>query len=134
MVMCELGVASWELRLESYELQLFYKLQVASWSLKHRVASYALQVESVSWCKCGHCKTEKLEGPAECKCCQEIAGCTTALFDVEVVEEYGKVPECVTLHPGFNTVCLSKWTLRLASEKYRTQLNARYVRMTSELK
>eukprot|EP00794_Sanderia_malayensis_P002153 gene2153-2450_t len=60
------------------------------------------------WCKCGHCKTEKLEGPAECKCCQEIAGCTTALFNVEVVEEYGKVSECVTLHPGFNAVCLSK--------------------------
>eukprot|EP00794_Sanderia_malayensis_P011529 gene11530-12719_t len=86
------------------------------------------------WCKCGHCKTEKREGPAECKCCEENAGRTTALFDVEVVEEYGKVPECVTLHPGFDAAGLSKWTLRLACEKYRTQLYARYARMTSELK
>ncbi|KXJ04635.1 hypothetical protein AC249_AIPGENE26952, partial [Exaiptasia diaphana] len=36
-----------------------------------------------------------------------------------VLKEVRAVPKCITLHPGFNTICLDRWCLRMAASKYR---------------
>ena len=42
------------------------------------------------------------------------------------------VLKCVTEHPGFNAVCLEKWSLRLAAERVRTKEKKRYRQTGSE--
>ena len=37
-----------------------------------------------------------------------------------------KLLKCITAHPGFNAVCLKKWSLRLAADKYRTKGKQKY--------
>ena len=37
-----------------------------------------------------------------------------------VIEEVGKKPNCITWHPGFIQVCLQRWSLQLAADKYKT--------------
>ena len=34
--------------------------------------------------------------------------------------------KCITQHPGFQPVCLEKWSLRLAAWKYKTKGKQRY--------
>ena len=55
----------------------------------------------------------------EALCCQEIEGCREALRVELVVQEVGDVPNCIILHPGFDSVCLAPWSLRLAGRKFR---------------
>ena len=33
----------------------------------------------------------------------------------------GTVLKCVIQHPGFNVVCLEKWSLRMAAERFKTR-------------
>lgn len=40
--------------------------------------------------------------------------------------------KCITEHPGFRPVCLEKWSLRLASGKYRTRDKQSYKKTGSE--
>lgn len=54
----------------------------------------------------------------EAQCCQEIEGCIEALSAELVFQEVGEVPGCVTMHPGFASVCLAPWSLRLAGRKF----------------
>ena len=51
-----------------------------------------------------------------------------------VVEDIpdGTVLKCVTQHPGFNTVCLDKWSLRMAAERLKTKDKRRYRQTGSE--
>ena len=42
------------------------------------------------------------------------------------------VLKCVTEHPGFNAVCLEKWSLCLAAERVRTKEKKRYRQTGSE--
>ena len=44
----------------------------------------------------------------------------------------GTVLKCVTQHPGFNTVCLDKWSLRMAAETLKTKDKRRYRQTGSE--
>jgi len=44
----------------------------------------------------------------------------------------GTVLQCVTQHPGFNAVCLEKWSLRMAAERLRTKEKSRYRQTGSE--
>ena len=45
--------------------------------------------------------------------------CDQSLSD-EWVPQGSEAQKCITLHPAFNTACLDRWSLRLASGKYRT--------------
>ena len=56
--------------------------------------------------------------------------CAQSLSD-EWVPQGLEAQKCITLHPTFNTVCLDRWSLRLASGKYRT-IDKRYQQTGSE--
>ncbi|XP_074634748.1 uncharacterized protein LOC141893248 isoform X2 [Acropora palmata] len=79
-----------------------------------------------SWCKCGACSAEYLQNPNEFQCCVEIEECVECLSSEMVIAEVGTKPNCVTQHPGFGQVCLQKWSLRLAAEKYKTRNKTKY--------
>ena len=59
--------------------------------------------------------------PKECLCCHELEGCMEALDSEEVQRDVNETLLCVTDHPGFESVCLKKWSLRLAADKYKTR-------------
>ncbi len=69
-------------------------------------------------CKCKNCKIDLLVNEKEAQCCQEIEGCKDALSVELVIQEVGEVPHCITLHPGFASVCLTPWSLRQAGRKF----------------
>ncbi|XP_031567608.1 uncharacterized protein LOC116302457 [Actinia tenebrosa] len=85
-----------------------------------------------AWCRCGHCKKDLLQKPQECNCCHEIEGCLESLKSSEVLEELEVPPICVTLHPGFEPVCLNRWSLRSSCAKYRTIDGYKYRQTGSE--
>lgn len=70
-------------------------------------------------CSCGNCSTEFLQNSNECYCCQGLQQCLDALSSELVLEEIGNAPACITLHPGFATVCLNTWSVRLSAGKYQ---------------
>ena len=41
----------------------------------------------------------------------------------------GQEIKCITEHPGFRPVCLEKWSLRMAADKFRTKGKQRYIPM-----
>ncbi len=59
---------------------------------------------------------------AECGCCQEKAAVRQKMEeeDIEV--------ECITLHPGFQEVCLSVYSLQTAYYSYRQDYGAAELR------
>ena len=77
-------------------------------------------------CSCGNCDVELLENVYECRCCSEIDQCVEALSSDLVMEVVEIPPLCVTLHPGFRSVCLDKWSLRSSAGKYKTKDKKRY--------
>ena len=85
-------------------------------------------------CQCGNCDLQFLQNIGECYCCCELEGCVEALTSDLVLQD---LPEdakltCITQHPGFNPVCLQKWSLRLALHKYRTKEKKKYNQTGSE--
>ncbi len=68
----------------------------------------------------------------EAQCCQEIEGCIEALKSELVVQEVGSVPHCITLHPGFGSVCLAPWSLRQAGRKFRKLDGRKYTVQNDE--
>lgn len=50
----------------------------------------------------------------ESVCCRELA----QILDTLAEPDCGQ-PECITLHPGFNAVCLDRWSLKTAYLTYR---------------
>ena len=85
-------------------------------------------------CKCGNCSRDVLSNPNECLCCCEIDECGQALVSEQVLNDVGQDArlKCITEHPGFDPVCLQKWSLRMAADKYKTKNKARYNQMDSE--
>ena len=85
-------------------------------------------------CKCGNCSRDVLSNPNECLCCCEIDECGQALVSEQVLNDVGQDAclKCITEHPGFDPVCLQKWSLRMAADKYKTKNKARYHQMDSE--
>ena len=83
-------------------------------------------------CKCGRCNSQYLQNPNKFQCCAEIAECVECQSHEMVIEEVGKKPDCVTLHPGFSQVCLQRWSLRLAADKYKTKNKTKYRQTGSE--
>ena len=49
----------------------------------------------------------------ECRCCSEI----NQVMAKRLAEDVG----CITLHPGFQAVCLNPWVLQTAYFTYRQQ-------------
>jgi hypothetical protein len=84
-------------------------------------------------CKCGNCSRSDLSNPNECLCCCEIEECAQALISEQVLNDVGQDAhlKCITEHPGFDPICLQKWSLRMAADKYRTKSKAKY-QMDSE--
>ena len=73
-----------------------------------------------------------MQNAYECQCCMEIEQCTHALDHEDVISETGQPPNCITAHPGFRPVCLERWSLRLAADKYRTKIKKKYRQTGSE--
>ena len=90
-------------------------------------------------CKCGNCGTALLGNAYDCYCCRELEGCEEAMNSEEVKQDlhadgiqhgHGDV-KCVTQHPGFNPVCLQKWSLKLAADKYKTKNKTKYMQQST---
>lgn len=99
--------------------------------------SYQLFVSFLR-CLCGNCDIENLQNISECYCCQELEGCVESLSSELVMQDLADGQKlfflCITAHPGFNAVCLQKWSLRLAADKYKTKGRQKYRQTGSEEK
>lgn len=62
----------------------------------------------------------------------EIDECMASLNSEIVLQEVESPPSCVTKHPGFDTVCLDKWSLRFAAAKLRTRQKQEYRQTSTE--
>lgn len=113
--------------LANYRKEIEEKDQLEN-ELKRRLEN-SVRVED--WCTCGNCSREPLINISECYCCKEIEGCCEALTSEIVLNdlEEGQELRCITEHPGFRPVCLEKWSLRLASGKYRTKGKQAYKKL-----
>ena len=77
-------------------------------------------------CNCGSCSTEKLVQARETRCCTEIANCVDALVRA------GSQQTCITNHPVFDAICLNRWALELASDRFKTRSGQRYQQVESK--
>ena len=75
-----------------------------------------------------------LQNISECYCCAELEGCCDSMSRDMVKQDLapGIALKCITEHPGFNPVCLQKWSLRLAATKYKTKAKHQYKQQGSE--
>lgn len=87
-----------------------------------------------SWCSCGNCNRVLLQNLSECYCCNELDGCKEAMSSDVVLQDLpeGTTIKCITDHPGFKPVCLEKWSLRMAADKFRTKTKQRYQQTGTE--
>lgn len=85
-------------------------------------------------CKCGNCNVALLQNISECYCCCELEGCEESIKSDLVLQDLAPDVNltCVTEHPGFQPVCLQKWSLRLAADKFKTKGKERYRQTGSE--
>ena len=79
-----------------------------------------------SMCKCSHCSLACIAKPDECKCCMEMNRCR------EKIEELEKEDDWITLHPGFNDVCLNRWVLETAAIGLKTKPNQSYTELLTQ--
>ncbi|XP_044169785.1 uncharacterized protein LOC122953852 [Acropora millepora] len=88
------------------------------------------------WCLFGNCAVGNIQNISECYCCREPEGCVESMRSELVLQDLAadeqKLLKCITAHPGFNAVCLQKWSLRLAADKYRTKGKQKYRQTGSE--
>ena len=54
-------------------------------------------------------------------CCQEVDIVEAKLTYIEPISGTHKTLTCITLHPGFKSVCLDVWTLQVAYLAYRQE-------------
>ena len=71
-------------------------------------------------CFCSNCSPDLTTKAEECQCCQEIDRCG------EVMEQFGDHERCITLHPGFQDVCLNKQVLEVAALSLKTKAGKSY--------
>ncbi|XP_066263273.1 uncharacterized protein [Branchiostoma lanceolatum] len=76
------------------------------------------RLSSLNWCSCGHCNI--MPTAAECLCCREVQ-----LIDEKRNLLVRPVPECITMHEGFRSICLDIWSLQCAYFEYRQQYGHR---------
>lgn len=76
------------------------------------------RLQNNSWCTCDYCNV--MPTGIECLCCKEIQRVQ------DKVESYqGGDLSCITLHPGFRSVCLDVYVLEVAYLQYRQQYGER---------
>ncbi|XP_067053631.1 CUB domain-containing protein-like isoform X3 [Acropora muricata] len=85
-------------------------------------------------CKCGNCNVALLQNISESYCCCELEGCKESMKSDLVRQDLAPdvTLTCITEHPGFQPVCLQKWSLRLAADKFKTKGKKRYRQTGSE--
>ena len=72
-------------------------------------------------CSCSNCSVSLVTKTQECICCKEIDRCE------EVMEEaIGDRTVCITLHPGFESVCLNRHVLEVAALGLKTRAGKSY--------
>ena len=85
-------------------------------------------------CECANCSVALLQNISECYCCCELEGCEELMKSDLALQDLA--PDfnltCITEHPGFQPVCLQKWSLRLAADKFKTKGKERYRQTGSE--
>ncbi|XP_035662834.1 P2X purinoceptor 7-like [Branchiostoma floridae] len=74
----------------------------------------AERLTSLTWCTCGHCVI--MPTAAECICCHELSPINDKRHQLVT-----PVPDCITLHPGFRSICLDIWCLQCAYFQYRQE-------------
>ncbi len=60
----------------------------------------------------------------ECCCCQEVQQVCELMGTIDMDDEvdvYQGEISCITDHPGFRSVCLSRYTLDVAGRQYEQQ-------------
>ena len=77
---------------------------------------------------CGNCNVALLQNISECYCCCELEGCEESIKSDLILQDLAPDVKltCITEHPGFQPVCLQKWSLRLAAGKFKTKRKERY--------
>ena len=85
-------------------------------------------------CKCGNCNIALLQNISECYCCCELEGCEESIKSDLVLQDLAPDVKltCITEHAEFQPVCLQKWSLRLAADKFKTKGKERYRRTGSK--
>ena len=82
-----------------------------------------LQFINLLWffrCTCSNCSIQLTTKPEECQCCNKIDHCP------EVVERFGDLEQCITLHPRFQDVCLIRHVLEVAALGLKTKSGKSY--------
>ena len=70
--------------------------------------------------KCSCCSLEAITKPEECICCKEIDRVGEVMGQLDLEDR------CITLHPGFQDVCLNRWVLEVASLNLKTKSGKSY--------
>ena len=85
-------------------------------------------------CKRGNCCVLLLQNISECYCCSDLEGCLESTKTDLVLLDIGAdvTLKCVTQLPGFNPVCLQKWSLRLVAGKFKTKGKQQYRQIGSK--
>lgn len=73
-------------------------------------------LDIVHRCRCSNCSLTCVVRAEECRCCMEVNRCT------ERMEEVEKDGQCITMHQGFNSVCLNRKVLQTAGIGLKTKL------------
>ena len=76
---------------------------------------------------------EHIQNWQECLCCTELEGCMQSLESEEVKADLEVDAHCITEHPSFTDVCLRKWILSLAADKYKDRRGKKYDKSGKEL-
>lgn len=86
-----------------------------SWTVQGRPGNHNHSKCIVCRCTCSSCSLKNVVKGQECSWCQEEERC------VDMMEELDEPVDCITLHPGFNSVCLDKWVLETAAVRLKTK-------------
>ena len=66
-------------------------------------------------CKCGNCQ-----------CCTQIEECVDSFSSDIVLQDVEELPMCITMHLGFNSLCLDSLALHLAAAKLQIRKKEEY--------
>ena len=117
-------------------MRFSYALHVLARLLLALLCMYFLDYFSanITLLKCGNCNVALLQNISECYCSCESEGCKESINSDLVLQDLAHDVNltCITEHPGFQPVCLQKWSLRLAADKFKTKGKERYGSTGSE--
>lgn len=78
--------------------------------------------------RCRNCDMMQLVNNTECYCCCGLEECQESMRSKELIGDLQakgiQNAKCVTQHPRFNLVCVQKWNLKMAAEKFKGKIIA----------